>query len=91
MNSSACGQVLYLGGPLTFSRCLRESFDHTLGVRGICPENSLLFVALGAAYYADQEFDLTAVADRLRLHGASETYRTLCSQNLLLVRSPFCA
>ena len=71
-----CGQVLYLGGPLTFSRCLRESFDHTLGVRGICPENSLLFVALGAAYYADQEFDLTAVADRLRLHGASETYRS---------------
>ena len=71
-----CGQVLYLGGPLTFSRCLRESLDHTLGVRGICPENSLLFVALGAAYYADQEFDLTAVADRLRLHGASETYRS---------------
>ena len=71
-----CGQVLYLGGPLTFSRCLRESFDHTLGVRGICPENSLLFVALGAAYDADQEFDLTAVADRLRLHGASETYRS---------------
>ena len=71
-----CGQVLYLGGPLTVSRCLRESFDHTLGVRGICPENSLLFVALGAAYYADQEFDLTAVADRLRLHGASETYRS---------------
>ena len=68
--------MLYLGGPLTFSRCLRESFDHTLGVRGICPENSLLFVALGAAYYADQEFDLTAVADRLRLHGASETYRS---------------
>ena len=25
------GSVLYLGGPLTFSRCLRESFDHTLG------------------------------------------------------------
>ena len=35
-----------------------------------------MFVALGAAYYADQEFDLTAVADRLRLHGASETYRS---------------
>ena len=26
-----CGNVLYLGGPLTFSRCLRESFDRTLG------------------------------------------------------------
>ena len=52
------GNVLYLGGPLTFSRCLRASFDKTLGVKGTCPENSLLFVALGAAYYSDQEFDM---------------------------------
>ena len=52
------GNVLYLGGPLTFSRVLRESFDHTLGVQGTCPENSLLYVALGAAFYSDQEFDL---------------------------------
>ena len=46
------GNVLYLGGPLTFSQCLRQSFDETLGVTGTCPENSLLFVALGAAFYA---------------------------------------
>ena len=71
-----CGNVLYLGGPLTFSRVLRESFDKTLGVKGVCPENSLLFVALGAAYYADQEFDLRGVADRLEQRGASETYRS---------------
>ena len=70
------GNVLYLGGPLTFSRCLRESFDRTLGVQGLCPENSLLFVALGAAFYADQEFDLHAVADALKVRGAGETYRS---------------
>ena len=70
------GNVLYLGGPLTFSRCLRTSFDKTLGVKGTCPENSLLFVALGAAFYSDQEFDLREVADQLQLHGASETYRS---------------
>ena len=70
------GNILYLGGPLTFSRCLRNSFDKTLGVKGTCPENSLLFVALGAAYYSDQEFDLKEVADRLQAHGASETYRS---------------
>ena len=70
------GNVLYLGGPLTFSKCLRESFDKTLGVTGTCPENSLLFVALGAAFYADQRFDLKDVADRLRERGASETYRS---------------
>jgi predicted CoA-substrate-specific enzyme activase len=71
------GNVLYLGGPLTFSRVLRESFDHTLGVQGTCPENSLLYVALGAAFYSDQEFDLNQVADDLQKHGAAETYRSL--------------
>ena len=71
-----CGNVLYLGGPLTFSSVLRRSFDKTLGVKGTCPENSLLFVALGAAYYSDREFDLAEVAERLESHGASETYRS---------------
>ena len=59
------GNVLYLGGPLTFSSCLRKDFDKTLGVTGTCPENSLLFVALGAAYYADTAFSMTDVADRV--------------------------
>ena len=71
------GNVLYLGGPLTFSRVLRESFDHTLGVQGTCPETCLLYVALGAAFYSDQEFDLNQVADDLQKHGAAETYRSL--------------
>ena len=70
------GTVLYLGGPLTFSKCLRKSFDNTLGVTGTCPENSLLFVALGAAFYSDQSVDLEDVADRLQKRGASETYRS---------------
>ena len=43
------GKVVYLGGPLTFFSQLRESFDSALLVNGVCPENSLYFVALGAA------------------------------------------
>lgn len=43
------GNVLYLGGPLTFLPELRRSFDNSLGIIGICPENSLFFVAAGAA------------------------------------------
>ncbi|MBQ9349215.1 MAG: 2-hydroxyglutaryl-CoA dehydratase, partial [Oscillibacter sp.] len=70
------GNVLYLGGPLTFSRILRECFDKTLGVRGTCPENSLLYVALGAAFYADREFNLVRVTDELEKRGAAETYRS---------------
>ena len=70
------GNVLYLGGPLTFSECLRRSFDKTLGVTGTLPENSLLFVALGAAFYADQTLDLSVVAQTLHARGMSETYRS---------------
>ncbi len=44
------GQVVYLGGPLTFFSQLRESFNYILHIKGICPENSLYYVALGAAY-----------------------------------------
>ena len=43
------GNILYLGGPLTFLSGLREAFDKTLGTHGVLPENSLYFVALGAA------------------------------------------
>ncbi|MBE6610336.1 MAG: 2-hydroxyglutaryl-CoA dehydratase [Ruminococcaceae bacterium] len=43
------GNVLYLGGPLTFHSQLRSAFDKTLGITGVCPENSLCYVALGAA------------------------------------------
>ncbi len=44
------GQVVYLGGPLTFLSELRNSFDYILDVKGICPENSLYYVAIGAAF-----------------------------------------
>ena len=71
------GNIVYLGGPLTFSKTLRQSFDKTLGVQGLCPENSLLYVALGAAYYADEEHDLHEVARRLDDYSATATYVSL--------------
>ncbi|HJC08784.1 MAG TPA: 2-hydroxyacyl-CoA dehydratase [Candidatus Gemmiger stercorigallinarum] len=71
------GSVLYLGGPLTFSGVLRQCFDETLHVKGTCPENSLLYVALGAAYYADEVFDLDEVAKRLDDYSATATYVSL--------------
>ena len=52
------GNVVYLGGPLTFLSELRKAFDKTLDCQGICPDDSLVFVALGAAYYADEKVDL---------------------------------
>lgn len=43
------GKIVYLGGPLTFLPALRDCFDETLDTKGICPENSLYYVSLGAA------------------------------------------
>ena len=71
------GNIVYLGGPLTFSKTLRQSFDKTLGVQGLCPENSLLYVAMGAAFYADEECDLHEVARRLDDYSATATYVSL--------------
>ncbi|WP_428588861.1 acyl-CoA dehydratase activase-related protein [Sphaerochaeta sp.] len=53
------GQVVYLGGPLTFLSSLRKAFDTTLGLEGICPTNSLFYVAMGSALMAnEQSFEL---------------------------------
>ncbi len=58
------GNVVYLGGPLTFLSELRESFDYILGLEGVCPDNSLYFVALGAALGGGSEIcDLDAVIE----------------------------
>ena len=59
---------------LTFSSVLRKSFDEALNVTGTCPENSLLYVALGAALYADKAFVLSEVADALDRYAATATY-----------------
>lgn len=68
------GQVVYLGGPLTFIPQLRASFDRNLGTRGICPENSLYYVALGAAYLADETMALSEVIKRLQSRDAGSHY-----------------
>ncbi len=43
------GNVLYLGGPLTFLSELQKAFNDTLKCDGVCPEHSLYYVALGTA------------------------------------------
>jgi len=52
------GNIVYLGGPLTFMSYLRQSFDEALNVEGVLPKDSLLFVALGAAFYATEPVNL---------------------------------
>lgn len=60
------GNIMYLGGPLTFSDCLKATFDRLLATKGHCPENSLYYVAIGSALYTDQIYDLRVLYQKLQ-------------------------
>lgn len=69
------GRVLYLGGPLTFLSELRKSFDEILGVKGVCPEDSLYFVAMGAALApGESQLDPKEAAENILRYTAKEEY-----------------
>ncbi len=71
------GQVVYLGGPLTFFPQLRKAFDSILGVGGICPENSLYYVAAGAALDpSSEEFDLGEITGKIKNYSSSRHYQS---------------
>lgn len=70
------GNILYLGGPLTFISELRKAFDTALGKNGICPENSLYFVAIGSAMQAATSISLSDVIQRLDHYKGSNTSST---------------
>lgn len=71
------GNVVYLGGPLTFMSELRRCFDETLHTTGVCPENSLYYVALGTALGADTTYELTELIDKLKNSIPSGNYNSL--------------
>jgi len=59
------GNVMFLGGPLTFMRGLQKSFATSLkGINPVFPENSEFFVAMGASHYASK-LDLEMSFDKL--------------------------
>ncbi|MEE0059387.1 MAG: acyl-CoA dehydratase activase-related protein, partial [Acutalibacteraceae bacterium] len=65
------GQVVYLGGPLTFMEQLRKRFDKVLDTKGICPDNSLYYVACGAALCAENAVSFNKVIDEINnYHGS---------------------
>ena len=68
--------VLYLGGPLTFLSQLRKAFDVTLSVKGILPEDSLYFVAIGTALLArkDEKVELSSLIEKVQSYRNSENF-----------------
>lgn len=72
------GNVVYLGGPLTFFSMLRDTFDRNLHLEGTCPPLSLYYVAYGAALLAaDEAFDLEKLADRIPDLAGWQSYDSL--------------
>ena len=70
------GKLLYLGGPLTFLPELRKSFDTVLQTTGLCPENSLYFVALGCTLAnVAQAVSPQDLREKLALRAKTSTYR----------------
>ncbi len=68
------GNVVYLGGPLTFFGQLRDCFDKALGITGVHPADALYSVALGAAMQARRDVDLQDVIVRVRSRAATARY-----------------
>ena len=71
------GNVVYLGGPLTFMSELRKAFDDVLKVNGVCPDNSLYFVALGTAFCADEIINVSELLNKLNKKEVASTYNYL--------------
>lgn len=68
------GNIAYLGGPLTFMSELQKSFDTALNVSGICPENSLYYVAMGAALCANEKNSIDEILNRIEKYDNKSTY-----------------
>ncbi len=68
------GNVVYLGGPLTFMGELRNSFDEALGVTGIFPQNSLYFVSVGTALSCEGTHNIKELIEKLDSLAPSSEY-----------------
>ena len=72
------GNILYLGGPLTFLSELRKSFDTALHTTGVCPEDSLYYVSIGAALsQTGEELSPEEIAERLRVAQTKGSYQRM--------------
>ena len=87
------GTVLFLGGPLSFLKGLREAFVRTLKLddkHAVFPENAPVFVAYGCAMFAKQSEDAQPLSEVLcRLASAKTGGNTVTSQPLFESRADY--
>ncbi|MBR1822162.1 MAG: 2-hydroxyglutaryl-CoA dehydratase, partial [Clostridia bacterium] len=68
------GNVVYLGGPLTFFSELRDCFDKALNIRGVHPADALYSGSIGAALQARRTVDIQALIPRINSRAAQARY-----------------
>ncbi len=68
------GNVVYLGGPLTFLPELRKGFDKSIKTDGCCPENSLYYVAIGAALCAQKDFNISESMHKIKTYNSKKEF-----------------
>lgn len=71
------GNILYLGGPLTFNDYLRSAFDDKLKTTGKCPELSLFFVSYGAAISSKEVFNISDLILKAKTKNSKRSLLTL--------------
>jgi len=71
------GNIVYLGGPLTFIPSLSACFDEILSLKGFVPDNSLYFVATGAALAGQNLCKIDDLIEKIKEKSNPVTYNTL--------------
>ncbi len=77
------GRVVFLGGPLTFQKGLRERFVETLKLdskHAIFPDNAEYYIALGAALYSKNCSSISyedLIARLVKAESVKETFQSL--------------
>ena len=82
------GQVLFLGGPLTYLSALREAFKKTLSLddeNAILPDKSSCYIAYGAALHAD------TLAEEMTIDEAIEKITNAKTQDSIVIGEPLFA
>ena len=87
------GTVLFLGGPLSFLKGLREAFVRTLKLdeeHAIFPENAPVFVAYGCAMYAESSVDAMSLEEvQEKLDSAQTGGNTVTGEPLFRSRKEY--
>lgn len=87
------GKVLFLGGPLSFLKGLRQAFVRTLALdeeHAVFPEKAPVFVAYGCAMYAKQSGENMTLAETLEnIQKAVSVTATVTSEPLFASRADY--